>query len=97
METRERENELHHQLKETLFECSRQRLRALHMSLRRQANSDTRINQKDLEKVFQENQIKVSSRAFQLLCEVFGDSYGINFDKMWKSLVTAQSQTGMCS
>ncbi|CAD5122248.1 DgyrCDS10695 [Dimorphilus gyrociliatus] len=94
MESKERENELHHQLKDTLAECSRQRLRALHMSLRRQANSETRINQKDLDKVFQENQIKVSSRAFQLLCEVFGDSYGINFDKMWKSLVTAQCQTG---
>ena len=34
------------------------------------------------------------SRAFNLLVDAFQDSLGIDYERMWRSLVVAQSKTG---
>ncbi|CAH1788873.1 unnamed protein product, partial [Owenia fusiformis] len=88
------ETELQNQLKSCLTECSRQRLRAFQMSLRRFENSESRISTKDLNQVFQEHQIKLSPRAFQMLQDLYEDHLGIDYERMFKCMVVAQTKTG---
>ena len=47
------ESDLHRQLFDSLRDCSRQRLRALQMTLRRNANFEGRVQSKDLAQMFQ--------------------------------------------
>ena len=42
----------------------------------------------------QENYVKISSRTFQMLCEVYEDALGVDYEKMWQALVEAQNHTG---
>ncbi len=42
----------------------------------------------------QENHVKLSSRAFNMLVNTFEDAFGIDYEKLWKSLVAAQAKTG---
>ena len=43
----------------------------------------------------QENHIKVSSRTLQLLSDVLEGSKGLQFDKVWASLQSAQAKSGI--
>ena len=47
------ESDLHRQLFDSLRDCSRQRLRALQMTLRKNANFEGRVQSKDLAQMFQ--------------------------------------------
>ncbi|XP_013415115.1 echinoderm microtubule-associated protein-like 4 isoform X2 [Lingula anatina] len=86
---------LHSMLRGPLKECSRQRLRAVQMSLRKYgSNVESRVTSKELFQVLQENNLKIPNRVFQMLVERFTDQKGIDFEKLYKCLVTAQSKTG---
>ncbi|ELU04693.1 hypothetical protein CAPTEDRAFT_198144 [Capitella teleta] len=86
--------ELIHQLTNALKDCSRQRLRALQMSLRSSATMDHCVSNKDLVQGFQDNHIKISSRTLQLIADVLEGSRGLNIDALWKDLANAQAKTG---
>ncbi|XP_074661561.1 77 kDa echinoderm microtubule-associated protein-like [Tubulanus polymorphus] len=88
------DQELMHLLIKPMKDCSRQRLRSIHMGLRKYGNMDCRISSKDISLVMQENGLKLSSRVFQMLVEKFEDQLGVDYEKLWKTLVYAQSKTG---
>ena len=41
--------------------------------------------------------MKIPSRTFQLLVEQYEDHLGVNYERMWRSLVCAQGKTGRYS
>ncbi|XP_060076352.1 echinoderm microtubule-associated protein-like 2 [Ylistrum balloti] len=79
---------------EHLRDYSRQRLRAVHMSLRHYSNVELRVSQKDLGQAFQENHVKLSNRVVQLLLERFEDQHGVDFEKMYRYLTDAHTRSG---
>ncbi|XP_069102321.1 echinoderm microtubule-associated protein-like 1 isoform X2 [Argopecten irradians] len=79
---------------EHLKDYSRQRLRAVHMSLRHYSNVELRVSQKDLGQAFQENHVKLSNRTVQLLLERFEDQHGVDFEKMYRYLKDAHTRSG---
>ncbi|XP_070177890.1 uncharacterized protein [Littorina saxatilis] len=81
-------------LKPHLTEVSSQRLRCLHMTLRRLGNVDNRISEKDMLLAFQENHVSLTSRLNQLIVEMFGDHQGIDYERLYKCLVSAHNLTG---
>ncbi|XP_076458557.1 77 kDa echinoderm microtubule-associated protein-like [Babylonia areolata] len=80
-------------LKGRLTDCSSQRLRCLHMTLRRLANVDNRISEKDMQQAFQENQVNLTSRLNQRLSDLFGTPQGVDYERLYKCLVTAHNLT----
>ena len=44
--------------------------------------------------VCQENQIKLSSRTFQLVRELYEDACGVKYVAVWRSLVSAHANSG---
>ena len=44
--------------------------------------------------LIQENNIRLSSRMFQLILEMFEDVRGVDYEQMWRSIVRAQAKTG---
>ncbi|XP_025084154.1 echinoderm microtubule-associated protein-like 2 isoform X3 [Pomacea canaliculata] len=81
-------------LKDCLQEVSRQRLRALHMALRRFGNLDSRISEKDMMQVFQDNQIVLTPRLHQMINDLFADSHGIDYEKLYRCFLSAHDLTG---
>ncbi|XP_033726226.1 echinoderm microtubule-associated protein-like 2 [Pecten maximus] len=79
---------------EHIKDYSRQRLRAVHMSLRHYSNVELRVSQKDLGQAFQENHVKLSNRVIQLLLERFEDQHGVDFEKMYRYLTDAHTRSG---
>ncbi|XP_067943293.1 echinoderm microtubule-associated protein-like 2 [Watersipora subatra] len=78
-----------------LADCSRQRLRSFCMSLLKYgSNINERVTIKEVIAAFQESNIKLPGRAMQLISEVYLDSKGIDFHRLYKRLETAQSKTG---
>ncbi|XP_050399401.1 echinoderm microtubule-associated protein-like 2 isoform X1 [Patella vulgata] len=69
---------------------SRQRLRSIHMSLRRYGNVESRINLKDLQHAFEENQVALTQRHYQMITDTCEDHFGIDFEKLYKLLIQAQ-------
>ncbi|XP_070549883.1 uncharacterized protein [Ptychodera flava] len=89
------DEELRDQLREPLEECSRQRLRAIRISLRRLGgNVENRITGKELWSVFSEHNIKISGRIFQMILNKYEDQFGVDYEKLWKFMVEAQKLTG---
>lgn len=43
---------------------------------------------------FQDNQVKMSPRVYQLILDLYEDSFGINYEKMWRSLVLGHTSSG---
>ncbi|XP_041356137.1 echinoderm microtubule-associated protein-like 2 isoform X2 [Gigantopelta aegis] len=80
-------------LKDALEQYSRQRLRAVHMSLRRYGNVEARISQKDLLQALQENEVNLSNRLFQMILEIFEDHVGVDYEDMYKCLTAAHDKT----
>ncbi|KAF6027470.1 hypothetical protein EB796_014232 [Bugula neritina] len=92
---RDLEMEFEASIMPVLMDCSRQRLRSLHMNLLRYGtNIDERITSKELTAALQETNIKLPNRAFQLIAEIYGDSKGIDFQKLYRTLEHAQKKTG---
>ncbi|XP_062585319.1 echinoderm microtubule-associated protein-like 2 [Saccostrea cucullata] len=81
-------------LSDNLKEYSRQRMRALHMSLRHFSNVETRITQKELYQAFQDNQIKLPSRITQFLIDRFEDNRGIDCERLYRFLTEAHLKSG---
>ncbi|KAK0067734.1 echinoderm microtubule-associated protein-like 2 isoform X3 [Biomphalaria pfeifferi] len=81
-------------LEALLTECSRQRLRALRMSLRHYSNVDNRVSFKDIQTSLQENQVRLSQRALTMISEIFEDGQGIDYEKLYACLTKAHLRTG---
>ncbi|XP_078329786.1 echinoderm microtubule-associated protein-like 4 [Crassostrea virginica] len=81
-------------LSENLKEYSRQRMRALHMSLRHFSNVEARITQKELNQAFQDNQIRLSGRVSQYLIDRFEDNRGIDCERLYRFLTDAHMKSG---
>ncbi|XP_021366584.1 echinoderm microtubule-associated protein-like 1 [Mizuhopecten yessoensis] len=79
---------------EHLRDYSRQRLRAVHMSLRHYSNVELRVSQKDLGQAFQENHVKLSNRVVQILLGRFEDQQGVDFEKMYRYMTEAHTRSG---
>ena len=62
----DKETELYNHLYEVLSDCSRQRLRALQMSLRKFSNIEARISSKELQQVFQVDYLRVEPNKVTL-------------------------------
>ncbi|GFO14449.1 echinoderm microtubule-associated protein-like 1 [Plakobranchus ocellatus] len=77
------EEKLCSHLQTCMAECSRQRLRALQMSLRHYGNVDNR-----------ENQIKLSHRAIQMMTDLYQDSQGIDYNRLHSCMDRAHLKTG---
>ncbi|XP_064644158.1 echinoderm microtubule-associated protein-like 2 [Lineus longissimus] len=88
------ELELMQQLVNPMQDCSRQRLRAIQMGLRRDGNIESRITSNELKLVFKENGLRLPSRAFQMLVSKYEDNQGIDYEKLWKCLVKTQQNSG---
>ncbi|KAK3763267.1 hypothetical protein RRG08_028177 [Elysia crispata] len=81
-------------LQTCLAECSRQRLRALQMSLRHYGNVDNRVSYKDMQTSLQESQIKLSQRAVQMMTDLFQDAQGIDYTRLYSCMDRAHLRTG---
>nr|XP_019922732.2 echinoderm microtubule-associated protein-like 2 [Crassostrea gigas] len=81
-------------LSENLKEYSRQRMRALHMSLRHFSNVEARITQKELSQAFQDNQMRLSGRVTQYLIDKFEDNRGIDCERLYRFLTDAHLKSG---
>ncbi|CAH1251569.1 EML2 [Branchiostoma lanceolatum] len=88
------EHEIREQLRGPLEDISRQRLRAMRMALRRYGNVDSRISQKDFLAVFQEYNLKISSRLLSLMLHRFENQFGVDYENMWKLMYDTQHTTG---
>ncbi|KAH9509654.1 Echinoderm microtubule-associated protein-like 1, partial [Bulinus truncatus] len=81
-------------LETLLTECSRQRLRALRMSLRHYSNVDNKVSFKDVQTSLQENQVRLNQRALTMISEIYEDGQGIDYEKLYSSLTKAHLKTG---
>ncbi|XP_076105646.1 echinoderm microtubule-associated protein-like 2 [Mytilus galloprovincialis] len=81
-------------ISDNVSEYSRQRMRALQMSLRHYSNVDGRISVKELNLACQDNAIQLNSRVVQILQGKFEDQHGINIDKLFQYLSEAHSRSG---
>ncbi len=45
--------------------------------------------------MLQDNHIKLTGRAFQMLVDTFEDHFGIDYERLWKTLVVAQAKSGI--
>ncbi|GFR77866.1 echinoderm microtubule-associated protein-like 4 isoform X2 [Elysia marginata] len=88
------EDKLCSHLQVCLAECSRQRLRALQMSLRHYGNVDNRVSYKDMQISLQENQIKLSHRAVQMMTDLYQDTKGIDYARFYSCMDRAHLRTG---
>ena len=46
--------------------------------------------------LIQDSHVKVPPRLFQMLVETFEDSMGIDYERLYMTMVEAQSRTGLC-
>ncbi|GAB1604380.1 integrator complex subunit 1 homolog [Argonauta hians] len=81
-------------LKEQLKGCSKQRLRALEVCLRRYSNDEQRISTKDLLLALQENEIHLSDRAMAEVCVLYQDCLGINYQRLHDCFMETHAVTG---
>ncbi|CAC5425874.1 EML1_2 [Mytilus coruscus] len=81
-------------ISENVSEYSRQRMRALQMSLRHYSNVDGRISVKELNLACQDNNIQLNSRVLQILQGKFEDQHGVNIEKLYQYLSEAHSRSG---
>ncbi|XP_030856262.1 uncharacterized protein LOC581284 isoform X3 [Strongylocentrotus purpuratus] len=87
-------DELLEALRQCLQEVSRQRLRSILISFRRQANQENCLALKDLISILNENKVKLRSRTTKLLQTKFNKKHGLDYEALWKIMVEAQSRTG---
>ncbi|XP_071942343.1 uncharacterized protein [Antedon mediterranea] len=90
----EQEEELKEAMKTPLAAVSRQRLRAMQINFRRCGSVDNCISSRELMNVFNEHNLGIPNRTFQMLISQFNEGTGINHERLWKFLVEAQSKTG---
>lgn len=81
-------------ISQNVSDYSRQRMRALQMSLRNYSNVDGRISIKELNLACQDNSIQLHSRVMQILQQKFEDHRGINIEKLFQYLSEAHSRSG---
>ena len=89
------EDSLESQLVPCLASCSRQKMRAIHMALKRMGNNDNRISSKDFYQILtNEYGIKFTPRVVQIIQETFEDNQGIQYEKIFKCMEGAHQRTG---
>ncbi len=85
---------LRQQMKQALSEMSRQKLRNMHIHMRRIANVDSRVKSGDLWDLFTEQNVAISKKTFQLLLHHFSDPFGIEYESILRLMKETHSRTG---
>ncbi|XP_072174360.1 uncharacterized protein [Diadema setosum] len=86
--------ELLEALRQGLQDVSRQRLRFVLISFRRQANQENCLALRDVINILSENKVKFKTRTLKLLQMKFEKKHGLDYEALWKLMVEAQSRTG---
>ncbi|KAL5020042.1 hypothetical protein ScPMuIL_002934 [Solemya velum] len=89
-----KEEKMRNFIAESLRECSRQRLRAVHWSMCQYGNVEARITVKDLQQAFQDNHVDLPQRVFQHLVESYDDVHGIDYVSLYRYLLDAHALSG---